>query len=400
MFASQSCTDRIREANFSLLILPLFKDVHFLGRFLHGRRAVGGILLRTPHQVYVRPSRRGQLLARWVTAAFRCIGALLILAFCAAGSALDSLHIVPVRVDHHVHLNSPAIQAFLPEFCASMRRFGGCDPALTTLHSVQDLLAEMDRAGIQRALVLSDGYLAQSSIMEPQRPDAADLMRAANDWTVELARSYPKRLSAFIAVDPLRPTALPEIARWRGNLAVAGVKVHLTASGVDLRKDGDVAALAQVFRAANKSRFAIVVHLRTQRMDYGAPDIRRFVEDVLPAAGNTPVQIAHAAGWGGLDQATLSALTAFAGAIETNPRRFRHVWFDLSGVWTDKTSPSDKQALVALIRRIGVQHFLAGSDWPYNGDNLADYYGRVYPELPLTQREWTAIRKNVAPYAR
>jgi len=149
-----------------------------------------------------------------VMGAFRWIGVLLLLlVFCAAGSPLHSPHIVPVRVDHHVHLNSPAIQAFLPEFCASMRRFGQCDPALTSPHSVQDLLAEMDRAGIQRALVLSDGYLAESPMMEPQRPDAADLMRVANDWTVGLARSYPKRLSAFIAVDPLRPTALPEIGR-------------------------------------------------------------------------------------------------------------------------------------------------------------------------------------------
>jgi hypothetical protein len=95
-------------------------------------------------------------------------------------------HLVPVRVDHHVHLNSPAIQAFLPDFCASVRRFGPCDPALTTPHSVQDLLAEMDRAGIQRAVVLSNGYLAESPMMDSQRPDAADLMRAANDWTVEL----------------------------------------------------------------------------------------------------------------------------------------------------------------------------------------------------------------------
>jgi hypothetical protein len=33
-----------------------------------------------------------------------------------------------------------------------MRRFGGCDPALTSPHSIQDLLAEMNRAGIQRAI--------------------------------------------------------------------------------------------------------------------------------------------------------------------------------------------------------------------------------------------------------
>ncbi|MGA8272138.1 MAG: amidohydrolase family protein [Candidatus Sulfotelmatobacter sp.] len=360
-----------------------------------------GTLLATPRQISIPPLRRDQPSARCLIGVSQWIGvSLLILSFCVAGSALDSPHIVPVRVDHHVHLNSPAIQAFLPEFCASMRRFGPCDPALTTPHSVQDLLAAMDRAGIQRALILSDGYLAESPIMERQRLDAADIMRAANDWTVGLARRYPRRLSTFVAVDPIRLTALPEIARWRGNAAVTGIKLHLTASGVDLRQASDVAALAAVFRAAAESRFAIVIHLRTQRMDYGAPDIRHFVQDVLPAAGNAPVQIAHAAGWGGIDQATLSALGAFADAFETNPRRFLHVWFDLSGVWTDKSSAADKQALVALIRRIGLKHFLPASDWPYNGDNLDDYYKRVYPMLPLTEREWAIIRKNVAPYAR
>jgi hypothetical protein len=119
--------------------------------------------------------------------------------------------------------------------------------------------------------------------------------------------------------------------------------MHLTASGVDLRSDRDVAALAAVFRAANQARFALVIHLRTQRMDYGASDIQRFIEDVLPAAGNMPVQISHAAGWGGLDKATLSALSAFADAIAANPQRFHHVWFDLSGVWTDKSSADDVQ---------------------------------------------------------
>jgi predicted TIM-barrel fold metal-dependent hydrolase len=345
--------------------------------------------------------RREPRRAHKVMGAFRWAGIfLLIVAFGAAGSALDSSQIVAVHVDHHIHLNSPAMQSFLPYFCANTRRFGPCDPALTTPHSVEDLLNEMDRAAIHRAVVLSNGYLAESPMMEQQRPDAADVMRAANDWTVELARRYPMRFTAFIAVDPIRPTALPEIARWRGNPAVRGIKLHLTASGVNLRKNSDVAALAAVFRAAAQDRFAIVIHLRTQQMNYGAPDVRRFIQDVLPSAGNMPVQIAHAAGWGGIDSPTLSALGAFADAIEQNPQRFRHVWFDLSGVWTDKTSATDKQALVVLIRRIGLKHFLPGSDWPYNRDNLADYYNRVYPELPLTPNEWTVIRRNVAPYAR
>jgi predicted TIM-barrel fold metal-dependent hydrolase len=305
-----------------------------------------------------------------------------------------------VRVDHHVHLNSPAIQAFLPEFCESVSRLGKCDTALTTPHSPLDLLAAMEHAGIGRALVLSTGYLAESPMMTTQRGDAASLMRAANEWTVALARRYPTRLDAFVSVDPLRPTALPEIARWRGNEAVKGIKLHLTASGVDLRRDNDATALAAVFRAAADAGMAVIIHLRTQRSDYGAPDVQRFLSDVLAAAGNTPIQIAHAAGWGGIDKATLSALGTFADAIEADPGRFRHVWFDLSGVWTDRSSDADKQALVALIRRVGPRRFLPSSDWPYNGDDLADYYDQIYAQLPLAKVEWMTIRSNIAPYAK
>jgi len=107
-----------------------------------------------------------------------------------------------------------------------------------------------------------------------------------------------------------------------------------------------VTALVAANRAAAQARFALLIHMRTQRVDYGAPDVKRFINDVLPAAGNTPVQIAHAGGWGGIDPATLSVLGAFADAIEANPERFRHVWFDLSGVWTDESSaPTSRHSL-------------------------------------------------------
>lgn len=304
-----------------------------------------------------------------------------------------------MRVDHHVHLNSPALQAALPGFCESIRRYGGCDPALTTVRTPADLLSAMDAAGVGRALVVSTGYLAESPMMPGPLAERASLMRSANDWTVALAARHPDRLRAFIAVDPLHPTALPEIARWRGDASVAGVKLHLTSSGVDLRDEAHLDALAGVFAEADDAHLAVLVHLRTQRGDYGATDVERFIERVLSAAHDAPVQIAHAAGWGGIDAATLSALGAFAAAIEADPARFDHVWFDLSGVWNDTTTEADRQALVQLIRRIGVRHFLPGSDWPYPGADLADYYSRVYPLLPLEPAEWAAIRSNVAPYA-
>ncbi len=134
----------------------------------------------------------------------------------------------PVVVDHHVHVHSPALLAFLPAYCEAVSRFGRCDPAFTSALTPVDLLAEMDAAGVRRSLLLSTGYLAESAMISPRRADATDLLRAANDWTVAQALHRPTRFRAFIAVDPRADSALPEIARWRGRPGVAGVKVHLT----------------------------------------------------------------------------------------------------------------------------------------------------------------------------
>ena len=108
--------------------------------------------------------------------ALRYLGILLLVLAPGAQALAGASPGAPV-VDHHTHLNAPAIQAFLPEFCAAVKHLGGCDPALTATHSPADLLAAMDKAGIRRALVLSDGYLAQSPMMNPQRPDPAALVR-------------------------------------------------------------------------------------------------------------------------------------------------------------------------------------------------------------------------------
>ncbi|WP_294192863.1 hypothetical protein [uncultured Sphingomonas sp.] len=119
----------------------------------------------------------------------------------------------PVKVDYHVHVHSPAILAIPPAYCNSPGRTGKCDPAFQQALPPRDLLAALDRAGMRRGLVMSTAYLAESPMMVPPLSNAADIVRAANDWTVALARHYPRRLSAFIGINPLTPTALSEIAR-------------------------------------------------------------------------------------------------------------------------------------------------------------------------------------------
>lgn len=334
-------------------------------------------------------SRRGWRAARHLRCVLLAAAIKVLLA-----PALASPH-VPVRVDHHVHVHAPEIRAFLPGYCASPGRGVPCDPDFLDPPPLEALLAAMDGAGVQRAALMSTGYLAESPMMVPAHADAAGLLRAGNDFTVALARAHPSRFLAFIGLNPLTPTALSEIARWRDDPAVSGIKLHLTNSGVDLRAAEHVAALAAVFREASAAGLAIAIHMRTRDPDYGAQDVRIFIEQVLPQARGVPVQIAHAAGWGRTDANTFSALEAFADALAEAPSWHDQVYFDLAAVHGDESSDGDLFRLAALVRRIGPGRFVAASDWPFALD-LADYYQRRYPLLPLSAQEWATIRRNTS----
>lgn len=303
----------------------------------------------------------------------------------------------PVATDHHVHVHSPAILAFLPDYCSSLGRISACPEVFTRSLTVDDLLTDMDAAGVQRAWLMSTAYLAESPMMVPARSDAADLIRAANDFTVGLARSHPGRLSAFIGVNPLTPTALPEIARWADDPFAAGVKLHLTNSDVDLRDPADVEALAAVFRAAAAGDKTVMIHMRTQAVDYGAQDVRVFLAQVLPQAQGAPVMIAHSGGWGGLDGNTWAAMTAFADVLEQNPVAGRGLYFDLAQVFDVGTSDEDLARLVALMRRIGIERFVVGSDWPFSGP-LDGYLNGAFTRLPLSDVEQRVLRHAKAEF--
>jgi predicted TIM-barrel fold metal-dependent hydrolase len=300
-----------------------------------------------------------------------------------------------VAVDHHVHVHSPAILAFLPGYCDSPGRTSKCDPEFSNPLTVTDLLRAMDAAGIRRARLMSTAYLAESPMMVPPAPDHAEIVRKANDFTVALARDHPGRLEAYIGVNPLTATALVEIDRWRGDRNVAGVKIHLANSRFDYHRPDQVKALAATMRAAASARLRIMIHMRNRAAGYGAEDARIFVDQLLPAAHGTTVQIAHAAGWGGIDSATLDALGVFADACEQRRVDCANLYFDLAAMKPGAASAQDKAALVGLMRRIGLDHFLPASDWPFARD-LRAYYAEL-AALPLTRSEWKGIARNVGP---
>ena len=177
--------------------------------------------------------------------------------------------------------------------------------------------------------------------------------------------------------------------------------MHLANSQVDLANAGQVEQLRQVFRAANARRMPIIVHVWTGPA-YGAADAQIFLNDVLPAAPDIPIQIAHLAGAGpGLDPGSQKALGVFADAVSAASPRTRNIYFDVTTTVTVQTSIEDAAFIAARLRQIGLQRILYGSNMAIGGNPTArQSWGAFRGMLPLTETEFRTIADNVAPYMR
>jgi len=216
---------------------------------------------------------------------------------------------------------------------------------------------------------------------------------------------FPSRLIGFCGINPLRDYALDELSRCAKDPHLhSGLKLHFGNSDVDLDNPQHVARLREVFRAANGYRMAVVIHMRpsvTMKRPYGARQAHRFLDEVVPAAPNVTIQIAHLAGAGGYDDPAIDqALAVFVDAIARNDGRMSRVYFDASGVtglghWEEKT-----ELVATRIRQLGVSRVLYGSDGAA-GENLRPREAwAAFRRLPLSEDEFRIIEANVAPYMR
>jgi predicted TIM-barrel fold metal-dependent hydrolase len=147
---------------------------------------------------------------------------------------------------------------------------------------------------------------------------------------------------------------------------------------------------------------AIVIHMRssvTRRRPYGASQARALLDEVLPAAPDVPIQIAHLAGAGGYDDPLVDeAVAVFVEAISNRDARMARVYFDVSGVaglglWAEKAN-----LIAERIRQLGVDRILYGSDGAGGGNPTPREAWIAFRQLPLTEVEFRTIEKNVAPY--
>ena len=294
-------------------------------------------------------------------------------------------------IDYHQHLLSPAGAALV----TGNPKSPGLD--------ARNLIALLDSARIRRALVLSMAYTWGKASRAPVENEY-EHVKAENDWTAQQVAQYPDRLRAFCSFNPLKPYALDELARCSKDRQLHyGLKLHFGNSDVDLDNPNDVALVRKVFKASNGYHMPIVVHLHTSidnKRKYGADQARVFLNELLAAAPDVPVQIAHLAGAGGYNDETDAALSVFTDAIAKHDSRMKNVWFDTTVVVRPNMSPDQLQRIATRIRQIGVKRILYGSDAPTNPLSYPQAGWAAFQRLPLTNSEIRVIANNVAPYVR
>jgi predicted TIM-barrel fold metal-dependent hydrolase len=291
--------------------------------------------------------------------------------------------------DHHQHLFSPELAALMTTTAPV---------AAVKPRPAADLIAQLDAAGIKRAVVLSTAYIFE----QPSRnvDHAEEKLKRDNDWTSKQVALFPDRLIGFCALNPLKNYALEELARCAADPNLRrGLKLHFGNSVVDFHNPEHIAQVRRVFQAANDRRMAIVAHVRasvTAKLPWGREEAAIFLNELLPAAPDVVVQVAHLAGAGSAqDEGAQQALEVFVDAMVRNDPRTRHLYFDAT-MLGEPPAPDNAQRWATAIRRLPTR-VLFGSD-ATTAPTLGGVWTAMRKLLPLTDDEFSVIANNTPPY--
>ncbi len=264
-------------------------------------------------------------------------------------------------------------------------------PRLLDPITADQLVAELDAGGIRKGVVLSVAYWFGSPEYPP-RADEHARVKAENNWAAAEVAKHAERLVFFCSVNPLKDYAVAEVERCATQLRAGGLKLHFANSDLDTTNPDHVARAKAVFAAANRHRLALQPHLWTGA-DYGRKHAEAFLNEILPAAPDVPVTIAHFAGGG--PGYTDAALEVYADAVQKGDPRARNLYFDVTTV-ADQQTPATLAKFAERIRQIGPRRVVFGHDAGPPAPRESWLIFRT--TVPLTDAEFATIAANRLPY--
>lgn len=225
----------------------------------------------------------------------------------------------------------------------------------------------MDEAGVASAAVLNiyeiPGWPSPPGgrwwPTSPPHAERRDELVASNEWLCGL-KDAERRLLPFISVHPGVMTAADTLAHTEDMFERAGargVKLHPTGQRIDPADPG----LDAVYAFCAERGAPVIAHSGVDVKGQGLADLEAFVP-VLERNPRLKLVLAHLGG----------GLWEHAEAFAA---RFPHAYFDLCEIieWTEAEHGPTREQLGGLIKRIGPQRVLMGSDFPwYDLDRTVD----------------------------
>jgi len=273
-------------------------------------------------------------------------------------------------VDHHVHVLGPDV---MRDWKALGVTFSRPDSIYT---SPRTLLEGRGDSVAHVVLVPMAHLYANPEFVEGIKIDAIEArrrVRRENAHVAAEAARFTTRAVALCSVPVLADWALDEVAWCRDSLGVAGIKIHIASSQVDLRNDAHLRQLAAVTRFAEGNALPILLHVDPQRRGHDSTHIRALATRVFEPFPQLKVVIAHLGGSGGYGSWTRTvfrSLRDWRRDVEASGPR-RHVYFEVSAVALEQesegvpaTTPVEAALLRDDLRALSFDRVIFGSDYP------------------------------------
>ncbi|MFT4671134.1 MAG: putative TIM-barrel fold metal-dependent hydrolase [Pseudohongiellaceae bacterium] len=300
-----------------------------------------------------------------------------LLAMLALGHAASAAQSTRPQAEHHLQLRSVAAADLLFQIRKKDSDFN--HPALLPV-TAEDVLAALDTAGIEEAIVISSAYLFSMPDLNPNAEYS--LVMRENDYVAAQMAVAPDRLTGICSVNPLADFALDEIQRCAQRLGLKGLHLDFGNSDIDLRSSSQISTLAILFEFLEVLQFPVILHTRTRNSNYGSIDIKLFIDKVLSEAPTLDIQIAHFAGSGGYDEATDRAMAEFIEAFADGRLEPSNLQFDLAGVVVAPSANQTNQEqtrrlneieqLTLRLKQLDPQQVLFATGWKDNGLGSVD----------------------------
>jgi len=275
-------------------------------------------------------------------------------------------------VDVHLHLYRSAAEGEEGKHGYEIWEYGARPTPVAFSDASGDVdsaLAAIRAAGAYRAVVVNLLDVPRQGV------PLADDLKDFNRWLCDVAADH-NEFVPFMAVDPsiLGVSAtVDHLGDLAENHGARGIKLHPVLQRLDL---GDP-ALAPLFEACRRLDLTVLTHSGPSRSGrhYAEPDA---IRSLLSSQPDLRVVVAHMGG------AAWRQLPGLA-------RDFPAAYFDLCEIieWLGAANAPSPGAFVDLIREVGVERVLLGSDFPWYD---IDHSARLVMELPgLSTAEKEAI---------